>query len=178
MAFSGNPLAYAGGPWVVGDRATTAVTKRALEDAGMVTRDPESEGPDYRASRTLTAAGREEGDLALACKGKAPLGWVRFGDVARRRCGEQAQYASRYIDGRNGQPNLGNGLRFRGRVEDYHRILIHADDVEEWVRRWKANEEATASGSLAMLEAGIKSAKTEPTVFLGSFAHYAKEQGR
>lgn len=141
MAFSGNPLAYAGGPWVVGDRATTAVTKRALEDAGMVTRDPESEGPDYRASRTLTAAGREEGDLALACKGKAPLGWVRFGDVARRRCGEQAQYASRAIDGRDGYPHLGAGLRFRGDPRDYHFVLIHADDVETFVARWKANKE-------------------------------------
>lgn len=141
MAFSGNPLAYAGGPWVVGNRATTAVTKRALEAAGMVVRDPEAEGPDYRASRILTAIGRVEGELALRAKGRSPLGWVRFGDVARDRCGEQAQYASRTIDGRDGYPHLGAGLRFRGRVEDYHRVLIHADDVEEFVRRWKANKE-------------------------------------
>lgn len=72
--------------------------------------------------------------------------WVSFGDVARRQCGEQAQYCSRYIDGRHGSPHLGAGLRFRALYPDadgtrtvdpldYHCIEIHRDDVAEFVRR-------------------------------------------
>ena len=70
--------------------------------------------------------------------------WVEFGSVARNRCFEQCQYASRAIDGRHGYPNLGEGLRFRderGRdlnLSDYHFIQIHVDDVETFVRRWEA----------------------------------------
>ncbi len=43
-------------------------------------------------------------------------GFVRFGDVARYFLNQQAQYASRYIDGKiDGYPNLGHDLRFSGR---------------------------------------------------------------
>lgn len=138
MARTGLPLTYHGGVCKVGEKITTVPLRRALEEAGMVVSDA---GTPWGADRILTDAGREEGERELACKGKAPFGWVRFGDVARDRCGEQAQYASRYIDGRDGYPHLGAGLRFRGDPRDYHFILIHADDVEEWVRRWQANKE-------------------------------------
>ena len=47
----------------------------------------------------------------------------------------QNQYASRYIDGRHGNPNLGEGLRFKGDVDDYHAIYIHVDDYDEFHRR-------------------------------------------
>lgn len=144
MARTGEPLVYAGGPCLVGEKTTTVPLRRALLDAGMVCSadDPAGEWPVlYNTPLALTDAGRAEGERELAARGIAPHGWVRFGDVAISRCRMMAQYASRYIDGRNGQPNLGQGLRFRGRVEDYHRVLIHADDVEEWVRRWQANEE-------------------------------------
>lgn len=43
----------------------------------------------------------------------------------------QNQYASRYVEGRHGKPNLGEGFRFKG-VErhDYHSIYIHVDDYD------------------------------------------------
>lgn len=64
--------------------------------------------------------------------------FVSFGVMARELCGHQAQYVSRCIDGRHGLPNLGEGLRFLGRPEDYHDVKIHRDDVDEFVRRYKA----------------------------------------
>jgi hypothetical protein len=67
--------------------------------------------------------------------------FVRFGDIARGRLGEQAQYASRYIDGRLDYPNLGKGLRFEGDPSDYHDVRIHKADVEEFVRRWQEHKE-------------------------------------
>lgn len=70
-----------------------------------------------------------------------PAEFVSFGDVARGRLRQQCQYASRYIDGRHGYPNLGEGLRFQGEVSDYHTLLIHRNDVEPFIKRveqWKA----------------------------------------
>lgn len=64
--------------------------------------------------------------------------YVKFGDVARDQCGQQCQYASRYVDGRHGSPNLGEGLRFKGDPADYHFLMIHKDDVDEFVRRYHA----------------------------------------
>lgn len=62
-------------------------------------------------------------------------GLVLLGDVARKRLGMQCQYASRYVDGRHGSPNLGAGLRFEGNPADYHALRIAEGDVEEFVRR-------------------------------------------
>jgi hypothetical protein len=76
-------------------------------------------------------------------------GFVDFGDVARDRCNQQCQYASRYINinGKNtdrGYPQLGLGLRFENLDTGcYHDILIHADDVEEFVRRYKDHRAKT-----------------------------------
>lgn len=137
MARTGEPLRlHPGGGWHVGAKLTTATLMRALRDAGFIV----PERAAYEAPRILTDAGLREAEYELRCKGLTPHGWVRFGDVARERCGQQAQYASRAIDGRLGYPNLGVGLRFKGDPRDYHRVLIHADDVEEFVRRWKAHE--------------------------------------
>ena len=73
-------------------------------------------------------------------------GFVRFGDVASGELRQQAQYASRYIDGKMEEyPNLGGGLRFKGDPSDYHTIRIHKDDIEEFVR--KVTEHKQASGS-------------------------------
>lgn len=66
--------------------------------------------------------------------------YVDFGNMARERLGIQCQYASRYVDGRiPGWPNLGKGLRFQGSPTDYHFLKIHQDDVEEFVRRYRAH---------------------------------------
>lgn len=62
--------------------------------------------------------------------------FIHFGDVARDRCHEQCQYASRYVDGRHDCPHLGEGLRFSGDPKDYHSLLIHRDDADEFVRRF------------------------------------------
>lgn len=61
--------------------------------------------------------------------------FIRFGEIARSRLNQQSQYASRYIDGRNGYPNLGEGLRFQGESHDYHSVEIHKDDVDKFVNR-------------------------------------------
>ena len=60
--------------------------------------------------------------------------YVSFHEAAHL-CNEQAQYASRYVDGRHGYPNFSEGLRFQGDPRDYHDLLIHQDDVAEFVRR-------------------------------------------
>lgn len=65
-------------------------------------------------------------------------GYAQFGDFCRSRLGQQAQYGSRYIDGRlDGYPNLGEGLRFKGEAHDYHFVRIHRDDMDEFARRYK-----------------------------------------
>lgn len=140
MARTGLPLTYHGGVCKVGEKTTTVPLRRALLDAGMVR--AEHGGPAaFNDPLVLTDLGRAEGELALRRMGLAPKGWAWFGTVARARCGEQAQYASRCIDGEDGYPHLGAGLRFRGSPRDYHFVLIHEDDVDEFVRRWKASEE-------------------------------------
>lgn len=65
--------------------------------------------------------------------------FVSFGNIARKRCGEQAQYCSRYVGGRCGSPDLSMGLRFEGDPKMYHNLLIHVDDIEEFVRRFLEN---------------------------------------
>jgi len=89
------------------------------------------------------AGGKQLEALGYATKGGSRFAaqteddpdFVSFGNVARRQIGEQAQYASRYVGGRHGSPDLGKGLRFKGDPRDYHFLLIHKDDVEEFVRR-------------------------------------------
>jgi hypothetical protein len=65
-------------------------------------------------------------------------GYVSFGDIARGRLGEQAQYMSRYVGGQLNKPDLSGGLRFLGDPADYHSLLIHEDDIEEFVSRVEA----------------------------------------
>lgn len=65
-------------------------------------------------------------------------GYVEFGDIALSEMEMQSQYASRYTDGTmKGYPNLGEGLRFKGSVSDYHFMKIHNEDIEEFLRRFK-----------------------------------------
>ena len=69
--------------------------------------------------------------------------YVSFGDAARK-IGIQSQYASRYVRGDDDRANcgsdpaLGRVLRFAGDPGDYHDLLIHVDDVDEFVARVKA----------------------------------------
>lgn len=82
--------------------------------------------------------------------------YVDFGDVSRQKLGEQCQYGSRYIDGYiPGWPNLGDGLRFtgydsNGRINNYHDMKIHHDDVAEFVRRVKLYQEHNIVQSVAI----------------------------
>ncbi len=64
--------------------------------------------------------------------------YVRFGDVARDRCGMQCQYCCRYLEGKGGAVDLGSDLRWLGRTATYHELLIHKDDADEFVRRVRA----------------------------------------
>jgi hypothetical protein len=61
--------------------------------------------------------------------------YVNFGDVARDICGMQCQYASRFLTGLNGWPNLSDGIRWTGNRGDYHSFKIHRDDVGTFVNR-------------------------------------------
>ena len=67
--------------------------------------------------------------------------FVNFGDVARKQLGQQCQYACRYTGVGPGwfpeYPDLGQGLRFKGNIGDYHSLEIHKDDVAEFVRRYE-----------------------------------------
>lgn len=47
----------------------------------------------------------------------------------------QCQYGARYVRGDHGFPALGADLRVEGNIRDYHSMTIHADDVDEFVRR-------------------------------------------
>ncbi len=68
----------------------------------------------------------------------------------RARLGQQCQYGSRYIEGRHGCENLGQGLRFNngninGRAieldsRDFHAVRIHRDDCDEFERRYKRSK--------------------------------------
>lgn len=49
----------------------------------------------------------------------------------------QTQYASRYIEGKDGRPNLGCGLRWAGDFFNYHTIRIHKDDVMRFDLRFR-----------------------------------------
>lgn len=67
--------------------------------------------------------------------------YVSFGDVARDRLGEQCQYASHYVRPfRPNLPDLGAGLRFQGDPGEYHSLMIHRDDVEEFIRRYREHQ--------------------------------------
>ncbi len=64
-------------------------------------------------------------------------GYTRFQSVAIKILNKQNQYASRYVDGAFGEyPNLGEGLRIKGKSDDYHEMKIHIDDIEEFCRRY------------------------------------------
>ena len=64
--------------------------------------------------------------------------FVPFGELVRSRLGMQCQYASRYVGGLCEYPDLSQGLRFQGSRSDYHSLTIHQDDVEEFIKRVKA----------------------------------------
>jgi len=75
--------------------------------------------------------------------------YVSFGDVARKYLSSQCQYACRYtgidVTG-NGvhnhvwddYPDLGQGLRFQGNTNNYHSLMIHKNDVAEFVKRYQS----------------------------------------
>lgn len=68
-----------------------------------------------------------------------PSEFVAFGDVARHRLGMQCQYARKLLL----DPVLSKGVRWQGRIEDYHNLRIHRDDVEAFVEVVQAHRRAT-----------------------------------
>ena len=65
-------------------------------------------------------------------------GFVSFGDVSHKILNGTTQQISRYADGRleeDEYPNLAEDLRFSGRIDMYHSLRIHKDDVEKFVER-------------------------------------------
>lgn len=63
--------------------------------------------------------------------------YIRFGDVAIERCREQCQYAVRYLAGVHRYADLASDLRWYGDTADYHKVMIHKDDADEFVRRMR-----------------------------------------
>jgi len=61
--------------------------------------------------------------------------YVDFGDVCRGQLGMQCQYGMYYVVGLAGYPNLSEGIRLVGNPDDWHRLKIHKDDVDEFVKR-------------------------------------------
>jgi hypothetical protein len=62
--------------------------------------------------------------------------YINFGDFARNKIGMQCQYASHYLCGLKGYPNLGEGLRFTNdKTGSYHDIRIHKDDAQIFKER-------------------------------------------
>lgn len=77
-------------------------------------------------------------------------GYVPFNED--RRLG-QNQYASRYAKGILDNPDLGQGLRWKGLDRgDYHFIRIHKDDLEIFHRRVKAYKEDASWGRAKEVE--------------------------
>jgi hypothetical protein len=62
--------------------------------------------------------------------------YINFGDFVRKECGMQCQYASFYLKGIAGYPDLSKDLRLKGDLKDYHSILIHKDDAIEFKKRF------------------------------------------
>jgi hypothetical protein len=61
--------------------------------------------------------------------------YLNFGDTVRGAGLGQCQYVSRYVGGRHGSPDLGEGLRIKGDPADYHCLTIHKDDAEIFIQR-------------------------------------------
>lgn len=66
--------------------------------------------------------------------------YIRFGDVARDRCGMQCQYASRYL------PELGADLLWFGDTASYHGLHIHREDADMFVARLREHRIAGGCG--------------------------------
>ena len=62
--------------------------------------------------------------------------YVSFGNIART-LGSQAQYCSRYLSGMGDHPNLGENIRIRGNISNYHSLEIHKDDVALFISRYE-----------------------------------------
>lgn len=118
-----------------------------LVNAGVVTPVKDDAGQFVVAYEEPVGSDREKGKTAVEvvlCNIVHPEfndgGYTHFGDIARERLSQQCQYASRYVTGRHDEyPNLGEGLRFQNLDDsNYHAIMIHRDDVEEFVKRYQA----------------------------------------
>lgn len=60
--------------------------------------------------------------------------YIDFSEVARKQCGMIAQYCREYLI----DPIVGKDIRWQVKYGDYHFIVIHKDDVEEFSKRVRA----------------------------------------
>jgi hypothetical protein len=80
-------------------------------------------------------------------------GYVVFGEISTGLLREQCQHGSKYITGLSGYPKLAEGLRVKNPFPgDYHAIMIHHDDVEEFVARVVAYERGRFSEAMRWIE--------------------------
>lgn len=62
--------------------------------------------------------------------------YIPFGPVARGKLNNQAQYARHWLR----DPEVNEGIRWRGDFSNYHTLEIHKDDVDDLVKRVKEKE--------------------------------------
>ena len=66
-------------------------------------------------------------------------GFVSFGVISHGLMNKQSQYARRYLNEKfsDEYPYLGEDIRLKGDLDDYHAFRIHKDDIEEFVERYE-----------------------------------------
>jgi hypothetical protein len=62
--------------------------------------------------------------------------YIAFGPIARGKLNNQAQYARHWLR----DPEVNEGIRWRGDFSNYHTLEIHKDDVDDLVKRVKEKE--------------------------------------
>lgn len=84
---------------------------------------------------------REARMIAYAPQYEKPSEWVCFGDFSRNEFGQQCQYGSRYLHGRDPQcPKLlDDDTMIRGNVHNYHEIRIHVDALPTLLAKYRAH---------------------------------------
>lgn len=97
-------------------------------------------------------------------------GYVNFGDVCRNLLHLQAQYGSFYIKGISDYPNIGTNLRFKNLDNsNYHAIMIHKDDIDEFLKRYKKLRTGKVEPKTQIATGGLKA-------FLSRLLHTYRKQ--
>ena len=73
-------------------------------------------------------------------------GYIPFKPVAQKRCGTLCLYAARHLTGAPGNVALADDLRWFGSIEQHLDLMIHADDADVFVARFREHQIGIGSG--------------------------------